>query len=114
MAITNKRKLDSLGVSAFCESMGMMLHSGIQTDEAVSLLQSGKAPSGGVLEEGLAIMQRKVNEGGSLAEAMQESGIFPAYALQMATCTPSCGVDISCAPIRVCNPQGNPSAKAGK
>ena len=30
------RKLDSLGVSAFCESMAMMVQSGIQMDEAVS------------------------------------------------------------------------------
>ena len=34
----SKTKLDNLGVSAFCESMAMMLHSSIQTDEAVGLL----------------------------------------------------------------------------
>ena len=37
------KQLDALAVSAFCESMAMMLQSGIQTDEAVSLLRQGGA-----------------------------------------------------------------------
>ena len=48
----SKQKLDDLGVSAFCESMAMMVRSGIQTDEAISLLQSS-GKSGGILEQGL-------------------------------------------------------------
>ena len=79
----SKRKLDNLGVSAFCESMGMMLRAGIQTDEAIDLLQSGKELSGGVLEEGLAVMKTQVDQGRGLAAAMQESGMFPDYALRM-------------------------------
>ena len=43
------KHLDELGVSAFCESMAMMIRSGIQTDEAIGLLQSGSR-SGGILE----------------------------------------------------------------
>ena len=78
----SKRKLDHLGVSAFCESMGMMVRSGIATDEAISLLASGKE-KGGVLTEGLSVMKEKVEEGSGLADAMKESGIFPDYALQM-------------------------------
>ena len=35
------KKLDSLGVSAFCESMGMMARAGIQTEEAIALLGQG-------------------------------------------------------------------------
>ena len=34
----SNRKLDELGVSAFCESMAMMVQSGIRTDEAIALL----------------------------------------------------------------------------
>ena len=34
-------KLDSLGVSAFCESMAMMVQSGTQADEAIALLRKG-------------------------------------------------------------------------
>ena len=48
----SKRKLDNLGVSAFCESMGMMLRSGIQTDEAIGLLRSSTVKTGGILSRG--------------------------------------------------------------
>ena len=79
----SKQKLDHLGVSAFCESMAMMARSGIQTDEAIELLQSGKQHTGGVLEEGLRIMKEQTDMGYGLSYAMKESGIFPDYALQM-------------------------------
>ncbi|MBQ9032411.1 MAG: type II secretion system F family protein [Parasporobacterium sp.] len=79
----SKRKLDNLGVSAFCESMAMMLRSGIQTDEAIELLLSSHTSSGGVLEQGLAGMKEKIEQGSGLSGAMEESGIFPKYAIQM-------------------------------
>ena len=79
----SKQKLDHLGVSAFCESMAMMARSGIQTDEAIELLQSGKHQSGGILEEGLKVMKDQTDMGYGLAAAMKESGIFPDYALMM-------------------------------
>ncbi len=78
----SKQQLDNLGVSAFCESMGMMLRAGIQADEAVGLLQSSHR-TGGVLETGLAVMKTQVDEGSGLGRAMKESGIFPDYALRM-------------------------------
>ena len=53
------RKLNELGVSAFCESMAMMLGSGIQVDEALSLLQKGSG-KGGVLEEALKSMNEMI------------------------------------------------------
>ena len=87
----SKQKLDNLGVSAFCESMAMMVRSGIQTDEAISLLQSGKESAGGVLEEGLRVMKEQVDQGFGLSAAMKESGIFPQYALQMAAAGESSG-----------------------
>ncbi len=78
-----KKQLDYLGVSAFCESMGMMMQSGIHTDEAVGLLLSDSKASDGVLQQGLTVMKEQVDQGKSLDEAMKESGIFPKYALQM-------------------------------
>ena len=75
-------KLDSLGVSAFCESMAMMVQSGIQMDEAVALLKSGSG-QGGPLEEGLVIMQAETEAGKGLSAAMESTGIFPEYAIQM-------------------------------
>lgn len=78
-----KKVLDYLGVSAFCESMGMMARSGIQTDEAIGLLQSGSSGDGGILSGALAVMKERVENGDGLAAAMEESGIFPKFALQM-------------------------------
>ena len=73
----SKHKLDHLGVSAFCESMAMMMKSGIQTDEAITLLQSGHESTGGVLEHGLSEMKQEIDQGSGLAAAMEKSGIFP-------------------------------------
>ena len=78
----SKQSLDNLGVSAFCESMAMMAQAGIQTDEAIALLQSGHE-TGGVLEQGLAVMKEQVDAGMGLAKAMETSGILADYALQM-------------------------------
>ncbi len=75
-------KLDSLGVSAFCESMAMMVQSGIQMDEAVALLRSGSG-QGGPLEEGLVIMQAETEAGKGLSAAMEATGLFPEYAIRM-------------------------------
>lgn len=79
----SRKKLDELGVSAFCESMAMMVQSGIQTDEAVSLLQSQHGDGSGVLESGLVVMKQEIDGGSTLAAAMKASGVFPDYALQM-------------------------------
>lgn len=87
----SKQKLNDLGVSAFCESMAMMARSGIQTDEAISLLQSGKVGEGGVLGQALAVMGERVEQGGTLAEAMRESGVFPPFAIQMVEAGESAG-----------------------
>ena len=66
------RKLDNLGVSAFCESMGMMVRAGIQTDEAISLLEQGTADKEkGVLGAGISTMKAKIEEGAGLADAMR-------------------------------------------
>ncbi len=84
------RKLDSLGVSAFCESMAMMVQSGIQMDEAVALLRSGRG-QGGCLEEGLVVMQAETEAGKGLSVAMEKAGIFPEYAVRMVAAGESAG-----------------------
>ena len=84
------KKLDSLGVSAFCESMAMMVQSGIQMDEAVALLRSGRG-QGGLLEEGLVVMQAETEAGNGLSAAMTGAGIFPDYAVRMVAAGESAG-----------------------
>ena len=79
----SRKILDDLGVSAFCESMAMMAQSGIQTDEALSLLQSSHESASGPLETALSGMRERVEEGESLSAAMENSGVFPDYAVKM-------------------------------
>ena len=76
------KKLNDLGVSAFCESMAMMVQSGIQMDEAVMLLMQERG-RGGILEQGLAVMKEETEQGRSLSAAMKAAGIFPEYAIKM-------------------------------
>lgn len=81
---TVSKKLDELGVSAFCESMAMLLDAGIQTDEAIGLLlQKESDRKAGVLEEALKVMETVVEQGKGLHTAMEQSGVFPDYALKM-------------------------------
>ncbi len=75
------RKLDEMGVSAFCESVGMLLGSGVRMDEAVGLLR--REHGGGALDEALKTMEELLEGGSSLADAMEKTGAFPAYALKM-------------------------------
>ena len=87
------KKLDSLGISAFFESMAMMLQSGIQVDEAVGLLAESATAGkdAGPLEKGLYQMKAKVEEGSNLSRAMQETGLFPEYAIRMVEAGESSG-----------------------
>lgn len=76
------RRLDALGVSAFCESMALMIQSGIQPDEAVELLQKSDG-KGGVLDYALTAMRAELDMGQKLAKAMEACGAFPDYAVKM-------------------------------
>ncbi len=77
-----QRKLDNLGVSAFCESMSMMMKSSIQTDEAIALLRQG-SDCAGPLEQALSLMQEEAECGKPLSDVMDAAGVFPAYAVRM-------------------------------
>ena len=86
----SKKTLDELGVSAFCESMAMMVQSGIQTDEAIGLLQSEKE-KGGILKQALGKMKTQTEQGSSLSEGMKDAGIFPDFAVRMVAAGESSG-----------------------
>ena len=88
--MSKAKKLDNLGVSAFCESMGMMARAGIQTDEAISLLGQSDQTDG-VLGHALTQMNGMIEQGESLGTAMEHTGIFPEYALQMVRAGESAG-----------------------
>lgn len=80
--MAKQEKLSLLGISAFCESMASMLGAGIDTGEAVSLLKQ-KGKENGPLNQGIEVIREKVEEGSSLKDAMEESGMFPQYVLDM-------------------------------
>lgn len=78
------KQLDNLAVSAFCESMGMMIRAGIQTEEAIELLgESHGNDHDGELGRALVQMKEKVEHGETLSKAMKETGVFPSYAVDM-------------------------------
>ena len=72
-----KPKLDSAGISLFCESVAMMLAAGIQTDEAVGMLSED------IGDVALQATCESVCAGDTLAVAMKASGAFPRYAVDM-------------------------------
>ena len=77
----SKKKLDYLGVSAFAESMAMMIKAGVSTEEAILLLQQDN--NHGLLADALDLMAKETSEGKTFYEAMYDTGIFPDYALEM-------------------------------
>ena len=64
-----KNELNSLAVSAFCESMAMMLEAGIQPDEAAAPLaeDSGAGP----LQQAALSMQKSLPLGESRSQAAE-------------------------------------------
>jgi len=80
--MSRKEQLDNLGVSAFCESLGMLMEAGSQTHVAISLLGQGEHGNG-PLAKSIDQMVAATEEGKRLSEAMEETGIFPDYAVQM-------------------------------
>ncbi len=76
-----KKKLDDLAVSAFCESMGMMLQAGINVDEAIGLFHMSE--KNGELASVLKTMRDSVENSVSLSDAMRQSGVFDSYVCEM-------------------------------
>ena len=76
-----KPKLDSAGISLFCESVAMMLVAGIQTDEAVGMLSEDIGDV--ALQATCESVYGRLCAGDNLAAAMKASGAFPRYAVDM-------------------------------
>lgn len=71
-----KNKLTARELSSFCGQMGMLLHSGISTTEGLHILcDESKTDTD---REILTPLIRSVEENGSLSQALEEVGCFPA------------------------------------
>lgn len=72
--------LQSGAISAFCSSVATMLAAGVQTDEAVHMLAENREQS--EFKRVCDAVYSKVAEGSNLADAMEATGAFPAYATE--------------------------------
>ena len=72
--------LESGAISAFCSSVATMLAAGVQTDEAVHMLAENREQS--EFKRVCDAVYSKVVEGSNLADAMEATGAFPAYATE--------------------------------
>ena len=73
--------LESSAVSAFCESIAIMLAAGIQTDEAVGLL--GENMEDGAFKRACDAVYLRLIAGEPLARALDGSGFFPRHVVDM-------------------------------
>ena len=73
--------LESSSVSAFCESVAIMLAAGIQTDEAVSLLCENLED--GAFKRACDSVYLRLIAGEPLAKALDGSGFFPRHVVDM-------------------------------
>lgn len=76
------RALPNLEIAAFCAQMALMLQSGISPAEGLSvMLEDARQPEERALLERL---YTQVEQTGDFPGALEETGVFPAYAVQMA------------------------------
>lgn len=75
--------LESSALSAYCESIAMMLSAGIQTDEAVYLLGENMKDSD--FKRACDAVYARLIEQKPFATAMAESGAFPQHVIDMVT-----------------------------
>ena len=79
MKKTNTKALSPMELSRFCDQIAMMLKSGMQLENGMEVLAEKKDAA----SQEYAKMQQRLCETGSLYDAMQESGLFPAYLTEM-------------------------------
>lgn len=77
----HKQTLESGAVGVFCESVAVMLESGIQTEEALSLLADNTNDS--VFQSVCQQVYSGILERKTLSRAMEDTGAFPEFAIQM-------------------------------
>ncbi len=73
--------LESSAISAFCGSVATMLSAGVQLEEAVYLLADNREKS--YFKDVCDSVYAQLSNGACLAEAMEKSKAFPAYAVSM-------------------------------
>ena len=78
-----QKLLESAALSTFCGSMATMLSAGIQTDEAALMLSENRERS--LFQDVCHKMYQQLVDGVPFAKAMESTGAFPRYAVDMAS-----------------------------
>lgn len=81
MSIKNRKKLTAEELYAFSDEMGMMINSGVSSIQGITMMLDES--QGGEEKELLTEMEQVVTETGSLAKAIESSGVFPDYFVEM-------------------------------
>lgn len=82
MGENTKKRLTSEELYAFSDEMGMMISSGVSSIQAITMMLDES--EGGEEKALLTDMEKVVGETGSLSRAIEESGVFPDYFVEMA------------------------------
>lgn len=82
MSKGNRKQLTAEELYAFSDEMGMMISSGVSSIQAITMMLDES--QGGEEKEILTEMEQVVSETGSLSRAIDESGVFPDYFVEMA------------------------------
>ena len=82
MSEKNRKKLTAEELYAFSDEMGMMISSGVSAIQGVTMMLDES--QGGEEKELLKEMEQVVGETGSLSKAIESTGVFPEYFVEMA------------------------------
>lgn len=76
-----QKLLESSALSTFCGSVATMISAGIQLDEAMFMLTENRERSR--FQSICSKLYQSVSSGMSLSDSMEQSGVFPKYAIDM-------------------------------
>ena len=82
MSEKTRKKLTAEELYAFSDEMGMMINSGVSAIQGITMMLDES--EGGEEKELLTQMEQIVGETGSLSRAIDETGVFPDYFVEMA------------------------------
>ncbi len=81
--------LRKIGVARFTRTLATLLTSGVPILEGLDI--TAKTAGNAILEDTIHILKQRIEEGGTMAEPMRQSGFFPAMVTQMVSVGESTG-----------------------
>ena len=78
---SKKRMLGNLEIASFCDQLAMVIGAGLPAYEGISILMEDASDN--ETKEILQTIYTPLEAGGSFHDALQDSGVFPKYVLDM-------------------------------